>query len=247
MTLRRWERLTEWPLMAAAVAFLVAYAIPILRTHLPGAAATTCSWITWITWAMFALDYPIRVALADRRGHYIAHHLLDLAAIALPLLRPLRLLRLATLLSVLNRQATTNLRGRVAIYVAGGSALLAFCGSLAVLDAERANPEANIKGFGDALGRAVTTMTTVGYGDRYPTTGTGRLVAAGLMLGGIAILGTVTATLASWLVQHVAAEEVETHDLHAEVIRLRQEVAHLLAEQQLHVVADHLGPPSTHR
>ena len=232
MTLHRWERITEWPLMAAAVAFLAAYAVPIIRPELPEAAAATCSWITWTTWAMFALDYLIRVVLADNRGHFITHHLLDLAVIALPLLRPLRLLRLATLLSVFNRHATTNLRGRVAIYVAGGSALLAFCGSLAVLDAERANPEANISSFGDAIWWAVTTMTTVGYGDRYPTTGTGRLDAAGLMLGGIAILGTVTATLASWLVQHVAAEEGETQDLHAEVIRLRQEVAHLLTEQQ---------------
>ena len=232
MTLRRWERLTEWPLMAAAVAFLAAYAVPIIRPDLPSGARTTCSWITWITWAMFAVDYLIRVVLAEHRGRYVVHHLLDLAVIALPLLRPLRLLRLATLLSVLNRHATTNLRGRVAIYVAGGSALLAFCGSLAVLDAERANPEANITSFGDAIWWAVTTMTTVGYGDRYPTTGTGRLAAAGLMLGGIAILGTVTATLASWLVQHVAAEESEAEDLRTEVHRLREEIAQLDTEQR---------------
>jgi hypothetical protein len=46
-------------------------------------------------------------------------------------------------------------------------------------------------------------MTTVGYGDRYPTT-VGRLAAAGLMIGGIALLGVVTATLASWLIEQVA-------------------------------------------
>jgi len=208
--------------------------VPIIRPYLPGAVATTCSWITWLTWAMFVLDYLIRVALAEHCGRYVTHHLLDLAVTALPLLRPL--LRLAALPSVLNRHATANLRGRVAIYVAGGSALLAFCGSLAVLDAERDKPEANITTFGDAIWWAVTTMTTVGYGDRYPTTGTGRLAAACLMLGGIAILGTVTvtATLASWLVQHVATEETETAELHAEVVRLRQEIA-VLTEQQ--------GPP----
>ena len=50
-------------------------------------------------------------------------------------------------------------------------------------------------------------MTTVGYGDHYPVTSTGRLVAFGLMIGGIALLGTVTATLASWLVETVAAEK----------------------------------------
>lgn len=82
----------------------------------------------------------------------------------------------------------------MAVYVAGGSALIAFCAALAVLDAERANPGANITTFGDAAWWAVTTMTTVGYGDRHPTTGTGRLAAAGLMVVGIPLLGSVTAT-----------------------------------------------------
>ena len=123
--------------------------------------------------------------------------------IVLPLLRPLRLLRLIPLLSVLNRRAQTGLRGRVAIYVAGGASLLAFVAAIAVLDVERSSPDANITDFGDAIWWAVTTMTTVGYGDRYPVTSIGRLVAFALMVGGIALLGTVTATLASWLVERV--------------------------------------------
>ena len=218
--------------MAAAFAFLVAYAVPIICPDLSGAMARACTWVTWTTWAPFVLDYLTRVALAEHRGRYVTRHLLDLAVIALPLLRPLRLLRLATLLSVLNRQATANLRGRVATYVAGGSVLVGFCGSLAVLNAERANPKANITSLGDAIWWAVTTMTTVGYGDFYPITATGRLAAAALMLGGIAILGTVTATLASWLVQHVADEGPENQHLTAEVIRLRHQVAQLLAAQR---------------
>jgi voltage-gated potassium channel len=58
-------------------------------------------------------------------------------------------------------------------------------------------PDANITDFGDAIWWAVTTMTTVGYGDRYPVTSAGRMVAFALMIGGIALLGTATATLAS--------------------------------------------------
>jgi voltage-gated potassium channel len=65
------------------------------------------------------------------------------------------------------------------------------------LDAERSSPDANITDFGDAIWWAVTTMTTVGYGDRYPATSAGRMVAFALMIGGIALLGTATATLAS--------------------------------------------------
>ena len=126
MPLQRWERISEWPLMAAAVAFLVTYAVPIIHPDLSAEGLTTCRAIAWTAWVMFALEYLVRVALAEQRGRYVAHHWFDLAVIALPLLRPLRLLRLATLLSVLNRRATSNLRGKVAIYVAGGSALLAF-------------------------------------------------------------------------------------------------------------------------
>ena len=137
---------------------------------------------------------------------YLGRHWYDVLVIVLPLLRPLRLLRLIPLLSVLNRRAQTGLRGRVAIYVAGGASLLAFVAAIAVLDVERSSPDANISDFGDAIWWAVTTMTTVGYGDHYPVTGIGRAVGFGLMLGGIALLGTVTATLASWLVETVEAE-----------------------------------------
>jgi voltage-gated potassium channel len=103
----------------------------------------------------------------------------------LPLLRPLRLLRLIPLLSVLNRRAQTGLRGRVAIYVAGGASLLAFVAALAVLDVERSSPDANISDFGDAIWWAVRTMTTVGYGDHYPVTGIGRVVAFGPRISGL--------------------------------------------------------------
>ena len=228
-TTGRWERAAEWPLTAAAAAFLAAYAAPIIVPALPLPLVALCGTVVWVTWALFALDFVVRVALTDQRARYVLRHWLDVVIIALPLLRPLRLLRLVTLLQVLNRRASDELRGKVTVYVAGGSGLLAFCGALAVLDAERSNPEANIENFGDALWWAITTMTTVGYGDRYPTTGEGRLVAAALMIGGITLLGTVTASLASWLVEHVtAAEQKEVEDLRGEVRALSAKLDRLL-------------------
>jgi voltage-gated potassium channel len=226
----RWEKATDWPLTISALLFLTAYAIPIIDPGLPPELYDLCRIVVWATWAMFGIDFVVRVALADRRGRYVLRHWLDVLIIALPLLRPLRLLRLAPLLKVLNRRATAGLRGRVAVYVAGGSALVAFCGALAVLDVERANPEANITSFGDAIWWAVTTMTTVGYGDRFPVTGHGRLAASALMVAGIALLGTVTATLASWLVERVSAvEEREASDLRAEVQDLKLKIDKLSA------------------
>lgn len=245
----RWERTTDALLMGAAVTFLVAYAVPIIQPDLPVGLLRACRVSAWATWGLFVLDCAGRLYQAEDRRRFFLHHLVDLAIIAPPLLRPLRLLRLVTLLSVLNRRAITSLRGRVAVYVAGGSSLLAFCGALAVLDAERGNPDANIRGFGDAIWWSITTMTTVGYGDRYPTTGTGRLAAAALMLGGITLLGVVTATLASWLLEHVSiVEQQQTADLLEELALVSAKLDQMLAIQTIDRGASPLlgspGPPS---
>lgn len=204
--LDRWTSATEWPLMVAALAFLAAYAWPIVDPNVSAGVVLLCGMVTWAAWTVFAVDYAARVVLAPDRRRYVLRHLHDLAVIVLPLLRPLRLLRLVTVLGALNRRAGASLRGRVAVYVAGSTTLLTVVGALAMLDAERDAPAANISTIGDALWWAVSTITTVGYGDRYPTTTTGRLIAFGLMIAGIALLGVVTATLASWIVERVSAE-----------------------------------------
>lgn len=74
--------------------------------------------------------------------------------------------------------------------------LVIFCAALTVLDAERGHG-GNIQTFGDALWWAIVTMSTVGYGDKFPVTTEGRFVGVGLMLAGIALLGIVTASVAS--------------------------------------------------
>jgi len=125
--------------------------------------------------------------------------------------------------------------------------------ALAVLDSEPPSPHANIVDFGDfgdfgdlgdfgdfgdAIWCAVTTMTSVGYGDRYPVTGTERLVGFGLMVCGIALLGTVTATLASWLVEAVAAEKQETDELRLTILRLEEKIDRLTNKQGFNEKAD---------
>lgn len=226
--LARWERTTGWPLTAASLLFLAAYATPIIRPDLGAGVQAGCRLVVVATWVLFVVDLVVRLALAQQRGRYLLRHWFDVLVLALPVLRPLRLLRLVTLLSVLNRHAVRGLRGRIALYAGGASVLLGFCGALAVLDAERGQPGANIATFGDAVWWAVVTMTTVGYGDRYPVTVEGRFAATVLMLGGIALLGTVTATLASWLVQRIRTEESETAQLRRDVATLSAKVDELL-------------------
>ena len=230
-----WDRRMEWPLTIAAVVFLGAYAWPILDPDLSSGLQTTCSVIGWAVWVLFAVDYVARVAGADDRVSWIVRHPLEIVVLVLPMLRPLRVLRLVMLLRVLNRTAAGNLRGRVAIYVSVGACLIAFVAALAVLDAERDAAGASITTFGDAMWWACTTMSTVGYGDLYPVTTSGRFIAVGLMFGGIALLGTVTATFASWLVEAVREEADETEDqldvVLGELAAVRQRLDRVLEEK----------------
>ena len=205
----RWEQRAEWPLTVLAVLFLAAYAWPILDPDQPSWALVLCRVTTAVVWLAFVVDYVVRLLLAGDRRAFVRGNLLDLAVIILPLLRPLRLLRLVRVLTVLNRHASGSLRGRVVVYVVGATSLLLFVAALAVLDAEREAEGSNIGSFSDALWWAFATVTTVGYGDRFPVTLGGRAVAAGLMLAGIALIGVVTATFASWLIERVAEVEEE--------------------------------------
>ena len=235
--LQRWQRRTEWPLIGLALTFLAAYAVPIVYPAVPVRVVEVCAAVMTASWLSFGVDYAIRLMLADQRWLFVRTNVVDLAVIVLPLLRPLRLLRLVALLSVLNRSTANNLRGKVVLYASGGAVLLLLCAGLAITDEERYAPGATIADFGDGIWWAITTMTTVGYGDRFPVTTTGRVIAAALMLGGIALLGVVTATLASWMVERVAeandADQVVTRShidqlaqqiqaLHDELRQLRQ-------------------------
>lgn len=199
-----WTQKTEIPLMAAAVAFLAAYAAPIIDPDLPVAVQQVCGVVVWGTWALFVVDYVVRLVFAENRWAFIRAHPLELAAATLPVLRPLRLLRLVVLLEFAQRHAAT-VRIKVGTYVAGGGALLVLIGGLAITDAERGHPDALITNVGDGWWWAFVSMTTVGYGDYYPITATGRLVAVGLMLAGIAVIGSVTGMFASWMVEQVRA------------------------------------------
>lgn len=200
---QRWERRAEVPLLLLAGAFLVAYAWPVLDPTLAPDVRTVLEAASWSVWVAFALDFAARLYLADERTHYARSHWYDVALIVLPVLRPLRLLRLLALARVLSRTAASSLLGRVSAYVAGTALMAVGLGAIAVLDAEQDADGANIHTFGDALWWATTTVTTVGYGDFFPVTTTGRLVAVALMLVGIASIGAITAGVAAWLVAQV--------------------------------------------
>ncbi|WP_207391377.1 potassium channel family protein [Streptomonospora litoralis] len=219
-------------MLAAAVVFLAAYAWPILDPDLPALWEGVCEAVLTVVWALFAADYAIRVWLAPGRWAFVKRNWFDLFVLLLPMLRSLRLVQVVMVLSLVNKRAGTTLRASVARYAAAAAFLVVFCAALAVLDAERGAPDALIQTFPQALWWAATTVTTVGYGDLYPVTASGRLVAGVLFTAGIALLGVVTATLASWFVdkfnenqENAAATRAQVAELADEVRLLREEIA----------------------
>ncbi|MDU7383850.1 MAG: potassium channel family protein [Schaalia turicensis] len=128
-------------------------------------------------WAIFTIDYAVRLVLAPDRRSWFWRHLLDLAAVVLPVLRPLRLLRLVALFGVLQRSAGSALRGRITAYTVASVSLLVFVGAFAILDAEQGVDGASLHSFENALWWTIVTITTVGYGDLSPVTPMDRFVA----------------------------------------------------------------------
>lgn len=232
--LDQWERRTEWPLTALAALFLAAYAWQVLDHRATPGLHGVLEVVLWLIWLLFALDYATRLTLAEDKRRFVTTHLFDLLAVLLPVVRQLRVLRLLSVLKVLNRRFAGRFRQRVGVYVGGVTVLVGACAALAVLDAERDHPDATITTFGDAAWWTLTTISTVGYGDRYPVTWEGRLVAALLMVGGIALLGVITGTIASWLVERLSGVEDSVAEAEqatlAELRQVRAELAALRAE-----------------
>lgn len=96
--------------------------------------------------------------------------------------------------------------------------------SIAVLEFERAaGDDANIRTAEDAMWWSIVTLATVGYGDYYPVTVEGQLVAAALMVAGVGLIGTWSGIAASWFwAPHKAKQETDLQLLHDELRSLRQ-------------------------
>jgi voltage-gated potassium channel len=124
------------------------------------------------------------------------------------LLRLLRLARLAAFATTGLHEARGILRHRGLNWVLLIVLVLNLVAAAAVLEFERDHPEGNISSYPDALWWAVTTITTVGYGDRFPMSPAGRGVAVVLMIAGIALFGVITATIAAYFVEQKAEDDL---------------------------------------
>jgi hypothetical protein len=156
---------------------------------------------------IFLIDFVRRLRVATDNRAYFRHGRgwLDFISI-FPLLRIFRLLRILRVINLLGRMGGVEATLRLFFKnrAAGGLYLVMFLalvvlefGSLAVLWAEEGAPNANITSAGDALWYSVVPMSTVGYGDKYPVTGLGRIFGTVTIVLGVGVFGTLTGFLAN--------------------------------------------------
>ncbi|WP_306326185.1 potassium channel family protein [Streptomyces venezuelae] len=199
----RWDRRMDVPLAVASVVYLAGYALRVLgHRNLPPVWLDLCLWAVVAAWALFAVDYAVRLRLSGLGPlRFLRTHLLDTVVVILPLLRPVRMVSIYDRIQRRHDRPRLGLYARVMVYSGLTIALLGFAGALTVYRFERDAPGATIRTFGDSVWWACSTLATVGYGDVTPVTPVGRVTAVGLMACGLALLGAVTGSFSSWLIQ----------------------------------------------
>ncbi|MCI3244365.1 potassium channel family protein [Streptomyces spinosisporus] len=203
----RWEQRTEVPLAIASMVYLASYAVLVLAPGLHDVWRDLGLALLLTAWALFGVDYAVRWRLSGQRLRFVRTHLLDTVVLVLPLLRPLRVVRLYEAVQRRHGRPKLALHARVIVYAGLSTVLLGFTGALAVFQQERGAPDATMRTFGDAVWWTCATLATVGYGDIVPVTPLGRLIAVGMMGIGLALLGAVTGTFASWLLQSFSRDD----------------------------------------
>ena len=187
----------------------------------------------FVLWAVLLVEYLVRLVVTpDRRG-YLRRRWVEPATVVVPVFQGWHLIgieKMGLLLHEAELRVEAILRHHSLFRVLIAALATLILGAWLVLLFERNAKGSNIHNYADALWWAIVTVTTVGYGDRFPVTAGGRIVAVILMLVGIGLIGVLTATVASvFIKEHTDANRQEFKQGHADL------------GQQLSVIGDRLA------
>jgi voltage-gated potassium channel len=188
-------------LTVLALTFLFAFSYPAFTDSISESTENILGVIQWVCWVAFAIDLLFGLVTSENKVLYLKRHPLEIASVLLPFLRPLRLMRVISFGGLALQKIAVGRQFAITLKVAITTVFVAYIAAVQITITERAVEGSNIKNFADGLWWAITTVTTVGYGDRYPTTTEGRLLAVMLMFMGISLVGVITASVAAWFVK----------------------------------------------
>lgn len=232
---QRIERITEVPMLLLAFGYLVVYVLEFFP-DVPVNIHQDAQLVDNIIIAVFAAELVVRLAVANNRISYLVTHWVDVLIVVVPFLRPIRFLRLLRLAPFVLR-LTGGLRqvmGRYRVAHVLTVGLLSVLLSSVLMEIFERGGDGHIKTFGDALWWAITTVTTVGYGDMVPVTAEGKAVAVFLMLIGISLFGVLTAGIAAYFVN--TSQEEQGGEMREVTERINQ-LERRIEEQNRHLAA----------
>ena len=213
--LERWEARTNLPLLILAGVMLPLILLPLV-SELSHDIDRAFTYGEWGIWAIFAVDLVARLWLAENRRQFLRRNWIDVLIVAVPFLRPLRLLRavvfLARFWKLLDRRGV---RGTATL------AMAILVGATAAIWAAESGAGSEVRSWDSALWWTLHTMAT-GDGVKEASTVPGRIVGAIVTLLGFALLGMLTATIAAWFVEQ--DQDKEQEQILEELASLRHEV-----------------------
>ncbi len=205
--------LTGTILVVDILAWLVFLAEAVIKVRVYGRRRYLADRWNWVDVGIVVLSAPYHLAT----GIPVVATIGSLARLA-------RLVRIGLVMTKVLRQGRRLLSRRNVPAASAVVALATFGVAMFVFWVERGAGNDGFESYGDSLWWALVTLTTVGYGDLAPATIAGRIGAIALMVVGVAFLGTVAASLASYFVEEEGASEGDITLLRREVAELRNSI-----------------------
>ncbi len=226
MRIATWRRWTDLPLLVLAVGSLPLLLLELVSDRLTHSDRNFVFGVNVAVFIAFAISYGVEIFLSESRVKYAKSEWLSLLIVIAQLLallpamgffgvlRGARALRvIVTLLRVVGIGVASRTKGREVLKKRAASMAFGFAGftlvtsAVAFTLAEDVGESGRVRSFFDALWWSAATITTVGYGDIYPVTAAGRIIAVFTMVVGVSTLAVVTARIAQFLIQNDSENE----------------------------------------